>query len=186
MNVLLNLISMLGRYLYVLVAVAVLGVMPYSAWLAWNAYNAHHVAQLKLDEAKKLRAAQELQMEKIKEYRKYFEEVNGFLKVARDNRLEEQGWTSYEVAIKNRLTTVSEIRNLLTNAGPSSRFYFRPKRLEIVSLFAPDSLPEDLKKTLYGTKGQPAKALTEGEKLPVPGEKVVLSLSGTYLVFPRS
>lgn len=194
MNVLINLIALLGRYLYILVAVAVLGVMPYCGQLAWNANQEYRMAQERLTVAKNVRAAQDQQVEKINEYKKFSGDVQDFLKAVRENRLEESNWTTYDVDIKSRLSTVTELRTLLSNAGPTNRYYFKPKRLEITSLFAKESLPPDYKKLLYGmddNKDKNAlqkilKSLGTDEKPPVPGEKVLLSLSGTYLVFPRS
>ncbi|MBF0179749.1 MAG: hypothetical protein HQM03_06955 [Magnetococcales bacterium] len=191
MNVLISLISLAGRYLYILVAIGVLGAMPYSAHLAWTAYQDHIAAQRRLAVARELRATEDQLAERIKDYRKYAEEAQGFWKAIRDNRIEEQAWTTYEVDIKNRLSTVTDLRTMLSHAGPSSRYYFKPKRLEITSLFARELLPQDLNKALYSKEpgfkqGGMVKFLGVEEAPPTPGEKVLFSLSGTYLVFPRN
>ncbi|MBF0270792.1 MAG: hypothetical protein HQL98_01785 [Magnetococcales bacterium] len=185
MNVLQSMIALLGRSLYFMVALGILVGMPYSAHLLWNAYQDHIAASERLDEAKRIRAELDRQMEKIQEYRKFSTEVRTFVKSAEDNRLDErQGWTTYKVDIKEKLITVSELRALLINAGPSSRFYFKPKKLEITSLFAKESLPPSIVTLMTTKAGMGPGAPTTPP--PVPGEKVLLSLTGHYLVFPRS
>ncbi len=189
MNIMIHVISLLSRYLYILVAVAILVVMPYSVHLAYNAYKDFHAAQSRLTLAKQVREAEDQHLEKIKAYQLFSTEVKSFLKSAQENRVDESGWTTYDVSIKNRLSTVMDLRILLTNAAPTSRYYFKPKRLEITSLFAKESLPEEYQALLYGKdkgSGGVEKILGLDEKPPVPGEKVLLSLYGTYLVFPRS
>ncbi|MEO5335014.1 MAG: hypothetical protein H7839_23620 [Magnetococcus sp. YQC-5] len=189
MNVLLQMISLLGRYLYILVAVAILGAMPMSGKLAWDALQEFQTAKGRLAVAREVRASQEQQLEKVKEYKKFSEEVQTFMKAAREGRLEESNWTTYDVDIKHRLSSVTELRTLLNNAGPTSRYYFRPEKLEITSLFAKGALPADLAKVLETKDGKGpgglAKFLGREEKPPTPGDKVLVSLSGTYLVFPR-
>ncbi|MBF0125944.1 MAG: hypothetical protein HQM02_01925 [Magnetococcales bacterium] len=191
MNILIHALSLLGRYLYVLVAVGVLGGMPYCGQLVWNAYNEYHAAHERLIVAKKMRVEQELQMERIKEYKKFAEEVRAFTHSARENRLDEATWTTYEVNINQRLSTVTEMRNLLANVNATSRYYFKPKRMTITSLYAKDDLSPEMKKLVYGKEAPrpaaiPGVSPTGESGAIVPGEKVLFSLSGTYLVFPRS
>ncbi|MBF0190020.1 MAG: hypothetical protein HQL99_02600 [Magnetococcales bacterium] len=185
MNALQSMLAVLGRSFYLVVSLGILIGMPYSGHLAWSAYHDHVVASERLEEAKRVRAELDRQLEKIQEYRKFSTEVKGFVKSAEENRIDErQGWSSYAVDIKEKLITVSELRALLLNAGPSSRFYFKPRKLEITSLFAKEGLPPRIV-TLLTTKTATG-AAAPATPPPVPGEKVLLSLTGHYLVFPRS
>ncbi|MBF0295738.1 MAG: hypothetical protein HQL96_11165 [Magnetococcales bacterium] len=165
--------------------------MPYSGRLAWSAYQDFHAARERLELAKQERAEQDRRVEKAREFRKFSEEAQGFAKVMRENRLEEQNWTTYEVEIKQRLVNVTELRTILSNAAPTPRYYFRPKQLEVTSLLARDHLPEDYRQLLHDKKLDKlmiAKLLKklELDTTPTPGEKVLLSLSGTYMVLNRN
>ncbi|MEO5333483.1 MAG: hypothetical protein H7839_15835 [Magnetococcus sp. YQC-5] len=195
MLILKQLISLFSRFLYVLLALTVLGAMPYSGRMAWVAWKDYLAAQERLSVARIVRVSQDQQIEKIKDYKKFADEVHAFVKSARDNRLEEPVWTTYDVDIKTRLVTVGDLRTLMANAGPTSRYYFKPKRLEIIPLTAKEGVPKELERFAKGSKtGKEAAASKENvvkihgqeQKVLGVGEQVILSLSGTFLVFPRS
>ncbi|MBF0213495.1 MAG: hypothetical protein HQM00_08020 [Magnetococcales bacterium] len=191
MKALIHQIAVLWRSLYIVVGLAVLGGMPYLGDQSWSLFQEYQRAGIRLQEAKANRVKLEAKASKIQDYQKYAEEVKAFQTAIRDNRLDSGNWTSYEVAVKDRLSTVTDMRTLLSNAGPTSRYYFRPKRLEIVSLFSREHLPAELQKAMTSKENlkTPSPALVKflgaDGKLPVAGEKVLMSLSGTFLVFSR-
>ncbi|MEO5332199.1 MAG: hypothetical protein H7839_09260 [Magnetococcus sp. YQC-5] len=188
MNILNNFIFLVGRHRYflILLSVVVLGAMPVSGHLAWQAYHDHGKALERLMAARQAQDAQNQQMQKIQEYKQFVSEVQAFTQAAQDNRLEESDWTTYQVDIKDRLLSKTDMLTLLNTAAPTSRYYFKPKRLVITSLFARDTLPVPFQKALNSKEKSGGNLLNEAEKSLLPGDKVLFSLSGTYLLFPRS
>ncbi|MBF0438666.1 MAG: hypothetical protein HQL93_06040 [Magnetococcales bacterium] len=171
MNVLIQELSRLGRYPLFLFALLMAVAMHFSGQLVWNAHGEYRAVLTRLDSARKERLFLDQQKEKIQDYKKFSSEVQDFVKAVQTNGMQESRWTSYTVDIKDRLMTVADMAILMSNVGSSSRYYFRPKRLVITATSAKEYLPLEMQK-LDNT------ALT-------PGEKVVLSLSGTYLVVPE-
>ncbi|NGZ06426.1 MAG: hypothetical protein G8237_08720 [Magnetococcales bacterium] len=185
MNALHPLIALMGRFpLYV--AMGVLLAMPLGAWWAKSGYQDYQTAHERVERLRQQRAELEQQQAQMQEYQRFADEVHQFVQAAEGHRLAEgQGWITYTVDIKEKIVTASELRTMLEQAGPTDRYYFKPKRLEITSLFAKDLLPARVLNRLHGksSTGGPSQVT---EPIPQPGAAVLLSLTGHYLLFPRS
>ncbi|MBF0627873.1 MAG: hypothetical protein HQL91_06605 [Magnetococcales bacterium] len=185
MHILHPLIALLGRFPFY-VAVGILVTMPLGGHWVKNAHQEFMAAKERLDLAKRTRAEQEQQTEKNQQNDRLAEEVRQFIRAVEAQRLSElQGWTTYTVDIRDKELSARELRALLAQAGPSPRFYFKPKRLEITSLFAKELLPARLQNLMQGKPGGGAQA-SRTEPPPIAGEKVLVSLSGQFLLFPRN
>ncbi|MBF0340796.1 MAG: hypothetical protein HQL95_07515 [Magnetococcales bacterium] len=185
MNTLNQLISLVERYPFY-VALILLVALPYAGQLAWHSRHDQQIARENLDKARQTRAELDRQLESVHQYKKFVEEAQQFAKALEGQRLlERQGWTSYAVDIKERWLNAVDLAALLQSAGPAERYYFKPKRLEIISLHAREGLPTRiLGQILAKESGRPA---TPGqEPTPMAGEKVLFSLSGYFLVLPQS
>ncbi|MEO5346318.1 MAG: hypothetical protein H7834_08070 [Magnetococcus sp. YQC-9] len=177
MQLLNRLRTLLGRFpLYM--ALGVMVAMPISGYYLLSAHQAHQEAVERVDKTRKRAAEQMAFNTRANEYHKYLDELQRFSQAVTKNRLDErQGWTRFAVEIKERLVTEEELRVLLNQLTPTDRYYFKPGKLEITSLTAREGLPPRLLARMQGKeKGT--------EPVPLPGEKVLLSLTGHYLVFP--
>lgn len=159
-------------------AVGLMVAMPGAGAYLVSAQETHRVASVRMDQSRNRSAELDAARTRAAEYRKSLDELKSFAASVTEHRLDErQGWTRYAVEIKERLVSEEELRTLLNHLTSSARYHFKPGKLEITALTAREGLPPRLLARMRGTeKGT--------EPAPVPGEKVLISLTGHYLVSP--
>ncbi|MBF0418150.1 MAG: hypothetical protein HQL86_07880 [Magnetococcales bacterium] len=159
-------------------SVGIMVAMPSAGYFMNSASHAYRSASERIETSRNRSVELETAKSRAAEYRKSLDELKQFAASVTENRLDErQGWTRYAVEIKERLVSEAELHTLLNHLTSSSRYHFKPGKLEITSLTAREGLPPRLLARLRGVeKG--------AEPAPVPGEKVLISLTGHYLVSP--
>ncbi|MEO5379021.1 MAG: hypothetical protein H7832_14765 [Magnetococcus sp. DMHC-6] len=179
LNSLRPLLLLLSRYFYIFLALLICALLPYSAHFSIEAFRAYQKAKEGVAMAEIVAQYNDKNRTKLKEYKEFRASVEKFKNEAQESRILEEYWAPYTVNFQHRLVNVSEIRTFLENTRTSTRYYFHPKHLEILSLFATELLPKKIVEQMSG-KGRYTDKTTEPL---IPGEKVLLSLEGTYWVF---
>lgn len=163
---------------FLLLALLTAAVFPVTALFAWGSLNDYMAARERLQVVEEIREAQRRRQVGFQSYQAFLDEVTGFMAAAREARILKDDVLNYDVTVNNRLVDSADLAGLLDSARSGERYIFRSGKMEITSLFAEKLLPGDLVARLNPAKnsqqsGPPLKA----------GDQVLLTLSGTYLVF---
>ncbi|MBF0262348.1 MAG: hypothetical protein HQL97_11010 [Magnetococcales bacterium] len=168
----------LSRRFPLFMAAGFMVAMPSVGYYLVSAQETHRVALARMEKSRLRSSELEAAKARAAEYQKSLDELKQFAAAVTENRLDErQGWTRYAVEIKERLVSEEALRILLNHLTSTSRYHFKPGKLEITALTAQEGLPPRLLARMRGgEKGT--------EPAPVLGEKVLISLTGHYLVSP--
>ena len=190
MNIPHNPLGIRDKRILLLLGLLLALIMPMLALKNWHELQNLSVAEEELETARKIRAHKQAYIAKVKAYQAFAKEVKQFLHSARQARILEEDWVTYEVKIKDRLVNLNTMRTFLDNAQSSNRYYFRPKVLQITSLYAEQLLPLDVLKILDAARKEstpPGPTILGESASPthsdhLVGQQVLLTLEGTYMV----
>lgn len=192
MNVPRNPLGIRNKRIFLLLGVLLALLLPVLIYESWHGMEDLATVEEELASALRLRTHKQAYMAKVRNYQAFSSEIKQFLKNAREARILENDWVIYEVDIRDRLVSLGTMRTFLDNAQSSERYYFRPKMLQITSLFAEQLLSSDILKKLDETKktskapfidpqGESVVQKAQRKKSPV-GRQVLMTLKGTYMV----
>lgn len=191
MDVLQKLHGLFSKSIFLAIGLLSAMALPVLAYMAWDGMKSLDTLKEKVALAHKIRANKQAYKAKVEAYQTFSKEVNQFLDGAKKARVLETDWVIYEVDIKDRMVSLGEIRTFLDNAQSSERYYFRPKLIQITSLFAEQLLPEAVLQQIDDASQaeEPSPSLNLLEEAPKEeedtspvGKQVLLTLKGTYMV----
>lgn len=189
MNLSRNPLGIRNKRIFLPLGILLALLLPVLAITTWDGVQELGVVKEALATARKVRTHKQAYTAKVRAYQAFAIEVEQFLAHAREARILADDWVTYEVDIKDRMVTLNTMRTFLDNAQSSERYYFRPKMLQITSLFAEQLLPLEILKRLDEASklAETSYINAQGERVqgnpnnPL-GKQVVLTLKGTYMV----
>ena len=189
MKTLRNPLGIRDKRIYLLMGLLFALMMPMLALESWHEIQNLSVIEEELEMARKIRVHKQAYIAKVNAYQAFSNEIKQFLKSAGEARILEEDWVIYEVDIKDRMVNLSTMRTFLDNAQSSERYYFRPKMLQITSLYAEQLLPIEILKRIDEARKQ-AEAprinllgdSVQDKPDTIVGQQVLLTLKGTYMV----
>ena len=189
MKTLRNPLGIRDKRIYLLMGLLFALLMPVLALESWHEIQNLSAIEEELETARKIRAHKQAYVAKVNAYQAFSNEMKQFLKNAGEARILEDDWVIYEVDIKDRMVNLNTMRTFLDNAQSSERYYFRPKMLQITSLYAEQLLPVEILKRIDEARKQaesPRLSILADSAPEKPdtmvGQQVLLTLKGTYMV----
>ncbi|MBF0158515.1 MAG: hypothetical protein HQL58_03235 [Magnetococcales bacterium] len=185
---------MVVKYVYLVMALTGAVAMPVLLDNFLKAYQSWRTAEQGLVKAREEKSAADAYRSRYEAYRAYATEVDQFAKLAQEERLVRNAWTSYQIKVDNRPIPVMDLRQLLLSTRNGMHQYFKPKSVEInsITLAELEKLGNSAQDNTSNQKVDPGlgglnqlnrKAQeTFNKRKPDPGMAVFFSIEGEYLV----